>query len=320
MIPVDVRYLIIPGARCTEEENSWLAQQTALMSEKEKLLFTGAMRLKRPRTIAEVIDMANQLNCFEAIYPAGNRRELGRFVAKYMKDEYGEFAHLPKQDVGAAYEKGRTGIYVPVNTCESRGAYVTQELTLRQLYDGTNLKDLPEKDYRVRIRLTSPDCPSGVWVKLPDYSGVNEGYPDEIAIALDSLDAVSLEDCTLAEVQCALPGLEAIASQYDAESLEKLIRDGNNMGFVLEEQWQGRPYAQEHFLAALEYECCTRLDLALDISQNLNCYDFVPPGEGQAGAGGKSEMQITQHGCIRRNNQEFFYDHSQPPQGPELSL
>ena len=29
------------------------------------------------------------------------------------------------------------------------------------------------------------------------------------------------------------------------------------------------------FLAALEYENCHRLDAALDIAQNLHCYDFV---------------------------------------------
>ena len=32
----------------------------------------------------------------------------------------------------------------------------------------------------------------------------------------------------------------------------------------------------EHLESAMEIEGCTRLDFALDISQNLDCYDFVP--------------------------------------------
>ena len=36
------------------------------------------------------------------------------------------------------------------------------------------------------------------------------------------------------------------------------------------------PDFMERFAAALEYEDCTRLDFALDISQNLACYSFVP--------------------------------------------
>ena len=57
--------------------------------------------------------------------------------------------------------------------------------------------------------------------------------------------------------------------------LENLIRDGNNLGFLLEEQGQGMPDFTGRFLAALEYENCHRLDAALDIAQNLHCYDFV---------------------------------------------
>lgn len=317
MIPVDVQYPVIPDTNRTGEENSWLLRQTDLMSEKEKILFNGAMELQRPQTMAQVINLAAQLDCFEALYPAGNRRELGRFVAKHMREEYGEFSHLSKKDVGAIYQKGRFGAFVPINTCEGRGAYVTQETPLRPLYDGENLEELMREDYRVRFRLSSPDCPEGVWVCLPDHSGVNEGLPDELAIALDSLDAVDLEECTLLEVQCALPGLSDITSQYEGD-LDKLIRDGNNLGFVLEEQWQGAPHAMEQFLAALEYEDCTRLDAALDISQNLDCFDFFPLGTEQAGA--DLEMQATEYGHIRRNGRSFFYEYSRPPQGPELGM
>lgn len=320
MIPVDLEYPAIPNLDFTREEKDWLIRRTDRMSEKEKILFMGAMNLRQPKCMADVIDLAVQLDCFEAVYPAGNRRELGRFVAKHLREEYGEFAHLSKKDVGAIYQKGRSGVFVPINTCEGRGAYVTLESTPSRLYDGTNLDALLAEDYGVRLRLSSPDCPEGVWMKLPDHVEIDGGLPGELAIALDSLDAVDLEECTLQEVQCALPGLEEIADQYSTENLEKLIRDGNNLGFVLAEQWQGAPHGMEQFLAALEYEDCTRLDQALDISQNLDCYDFLPPGTEQAGADQGPEMQATEHGDIRRNGRTFFYEHSQPPEGPELRM
>lgn len=155
-------------------------------------------------------------------------------------------------------------------------------------------------------------------MRLPDHAESSGGLPDELAIALDSLDAVALEECKLLEVRCALPGLEEIGGQYTTESLEKLIRDGNNLGFVLEEQWQCSPHAMAHFLAALEYEDCCRLDQALDISQNLICYDFLPSGAVLSVP--SPEMLVTEHGHVCRNSRPFFYEHSQPPASPELTM
>ena len=74
------------------------------------------------------------------------------------------------------------------------------------------------------------------------------------------------------EAQCALAEAGVIQEQYD--SIEDLVRDGNNLGFVLDEQGQGAEHWRERFDAALEYEECDRLRLALDISQNLNCYEL----------------------------------------------
>lgn len=61
-----------------------------------------------------------------------------------------------------------------------------------------------------------------------------------------------------------------------------LIYDGNDLGFLLDEQGQGMPHFSEKFHAALAYEKCTRLGAALDIGQNLRCYDFVPKEEVEA--------------------------------------
>lgn len=99
----------------------------------------------------------------------------------------------------------------------------------------------------------------------------------------------------------------------------------------------------EHFLAALEYEDCRRLDFAIDISQNLDCYNFFPNEKDMEGYGrrmaqeneiirpgpmiesafdytayGKHMAQrygvmLTEHGTIGKNGNHFFYDHSSEP-------
>ena len=83
----------------------------------------------------------------------------------------------------------------------------------------------------------------------------------------------SLEDCTLLEAQCILPEAGDLMEQYSG--ITELVRDGNTLGCVLDEQGQGQPRWMEKFAAALEYEDCRNLKFALDISQNLLCYEWV---------------------------------------------
>lgn len=88
-------------------------------------------------------------------------------------------------------------------------------------------------------------------------------------------------------MRCSLPGITILQDEYD--DLNDLIRDGNDLGFLLEEQGQGMPDFMEKFTAALEYENCHRLQEALDIAQNLHCYDFMRADD--VGAFGKRELE-----------------------------
>ena len=97
---------------------------------------------------------------------------------------------------------------------------------------------------------------------------------NEVVLALDELRVKSLEDCTLLEARCILPEAGDLMQQYS--SVTELVRDGDNLGYVLDEQGQGEPHWLEKFAAALEYEDCRTLKFALDIAQNLHCYEWVP--------------------------------------------
>lgn len=114
-----------------------------------------------------------------------------------------------------------------------------------------------------------------MWLRLPDYQSIDQedGSDGEIAAAKDALRVQSLNECALLEARCILPEAGDIAQQY--ESIEDLVFDGNNLGFILDERGQGAEHWMDRFAAALEYEGCRSLRFALDISQNLACYDWV---------------------------------------------
>ena len=158
----------------------------------------------------------------------------------------------------------------------------------KQTYDGTNLDKVQETDWSLRLRLAAPAVPKGAWACLPDHAFAEpDSRLGEIALALRELKAETIQECDLLEVRCSLPGITILQDEYD--DLNDLIRDGNDLGFLLEEQGQGMPDFMEKFTAALEYENCHRLQEALDIAQNLHCYDFMRADD--VGAFGKRELE-----------------------------
>ena len=169
-------------------------------------------------------------------------------------------------------------------------------------------------------------------------------------MALQALSADSPQDCTLLEARCIIPELQESAEQY--EDLEQLIRDGNDLGYVLDEQGQGQPDFLEKYFAAMELERCDTISTALDIALNLNCYDMVLAGQEKAYGQKKMEQLITQSAdpvitpdCvqlkeygfflleqegyvlntkgtayIRRNSQEFYFEHTAPRTEPGVTM
>ena len=208
---------------------------------------------------------------------------------------------------------------------------------------GHNLAELDDSDWSVRLKIASPEKPEGVWVRLPDYSMVNDDKADEVELALLELKVDTIQECTLLDARCILPEVKDLKDQY--RELADLIYDGNDLGFLLDEQGQGMPHFSEKFHAALAYEKCTRLGAALDIGQNLRCYDFVPKEDVEAFVQKNLESRgieaenaslisecmdresygkhlLTHQGYqlhaasgsfIRRNQLDFFYERSRPP-------
>ena len=128
------------------------------------------------------------------------------------------------------------------------------------------------KSFSTKQKLASPAVPEGVWLCLPDSTIDEEGRMDEIRLTLRELKVKTVQACRLLDVRCSLPELSVGLDEY--QDLADLIYDGNDLGYVLQEQGQGEPRFLAKFRAALEYEQCHDLKLALDIAANLNCYDY----------------------------------------------
>lgn len=325
----------------TPQEDEYIQLRLTELSPKESLILNAAINADPLTTAAGFINLTHQLNDYELYYPAGNDQELGEYAARYLeKVQESAYGYLDMEKLGRLYREQHPGVFY-------KNAYVLLPgHTMKPVYDGSNLSDLTDEGYRVKLKLVSVSNKEGVWLKLPDYAEVNDGRPDELRIALDALEAPSLRDCRAVEAVCVLPGISGLLEQYDA--LDDLVRDSSNLGYVLDEAGQGERGWHENFMAALEYEGCDRLDFALDISQNLHCYDFLPDdtielyGREQAKGNGvvrpdslsaeifdyasygrrqaeDTGRRLTEHGYIARNHEEFCYEYSEAP-GPVLSM
>ena len=183
-------------------------------------------------------------------------------------------------------------------------------------------------------------------MRLPGLDEYGDESSTEEALVLRELRVKRWNECALVDAQCILPEAGDLMAQYSG-NVADLLYDGVQLGFVLEQKGQGSPHFMERYAAALALEGCHDLRLALDISQNLNCYDWMQRADLEASGmallmdKGVSEELIRASGIdlagykahlleqegytptpdgwgyIRRNANEFCYQFSTPAQPQE---
>ncbi len=266
----DFKYLTdLPG---TPREQDWLRERLETLSVKENCVLAAAVELQPPESMADAVNCLQSLDGYPVRFPAGNCRRLGEyhlFQTTPAAEEVLPYVNLAQ--LGQQYMEKHPGCFV-------EGCYVEYPVWEPDLYYKGQGSLLPEDNgWSIKLKLSSPSCPEGVWLRLPDGGENMVEESAEVRLALDALQVESLEDCTLLDARCILPETGDLMKQYD--SITELVRDGENLGFVLGEQGQGVSHWREKFAAALEYEDCRTLRFALDISQNLSCYEWVTSEE-----------------------------------------
>ena len=334
----------LDGMELLQSEREALERRFTNMTAKEGLLFRGALELEHPQSAEQVIQIAGNLDQYQLFYGAGTDAALGRFVMEHIHSPTSiARAYLDPETVGEAYRQRENGCYVA-------GHYVQRQDSIPTTAEPKSVKDLlASGDYAIRIKLASRNDMDGVWIGFPDAAEyMNAAYPDELLLGLDALGAETLEQCIAVEVDCTLPQLTDLLSQY--ESTGELVRHAIDFGYIWEERGQGQPHWLDKWQSVMELENCHRLDLALDLAQNLRCYEFMPCemdlsqyGMELAKRDGVLEndeflkscfdaasyaqahmnqfgMSLVNHGYVERNGQEVIYEYSQSQQGPQMTM
>ena len=259
------------GFVSNQSEHDWLEQRFSNMTVKERLLFLGALELERPKETSSVIEIANGLTHYELYYGAGTDKALGNFVMEHLDRPNVVARHfLDVERVGAAYRDRDHGIF-------QQGHYIRRTALPSSLTHESSVPLSVTGDYAIRVKLASRSNMDGVWVGFPDTGEhMDIAYPDELRLGLDALQAETLQECIVLTVDCCLPQLTNIPSQYS--SADTLIRHAIDFGYAWAEQGRGNPYWFYKWQAVMEVEHCHRLDQALDYTMDLHHYSYVPPG------------------------------------------
>lgn len=269
MVNREYTYLAsLPG---TQEEQTWLRDRLETLSVWESTALAALTQCPPPSAAEEMVNHVLALQGCSIYFAPGDYEDLGKQALRRMggKDPDELLPHVDLHALGMRFEDLHPGLFV-------ENWFVAYPSGKTPVYRGRD-SPLPEDDgWSVKLKLASPAAPEGVWLRLPDYPSTEPGDASvgEIALAKDALQVQSLDECTLLEAKCILPEAGNLQEQYD--SIEALVFDGNNLGFILDERGQGAENWLDRFAAALEYEGCHTLRFALDISQNLDCYEWVP--------------------------------------------
>ena len=334
----DFDYLAqLPGE---EREQNWIRMRLGTLSVREGIVLAAAAQADPPENAVQAINQLQSLDEYTVCLDAGSYEALGQ---AYLRDRTNmpqdALPFLDLEAVGRQYEDRHPGLFI--GSC-----YVRYPKTPPNPVYQPGMALPADDGWSVKVKLASPAVPEGVWLRLPGpFLEAPEGTVDE-ALALQELKVQCWDECTLVDAQCVLPEAGDLMAQYSG-NVADLIYDGVQLGFVLEEKGQGAPLFTEKYIAALALEGCRNLKLALDISQNLRCYDWTPQSDLETSAVGllldkgvseelicASSIDLAGYkahlleqegytptaggwGFIRRNNEEFHYQFSTPVQPQE---
>ena len=334
----DFDYLAqLPGE---EREQDWIRKRLETLSVREGYALDAAIMSGPPENAVQAINRFQSLDEYRMIPDAASYEALGR---RYLLNETAmpmdALPFIKLKQMGELYEDRHPGLFI--GSC-----YVQYPETPPKPVYWPGLALPTDDGWSVKLKLASPAMPEGVWLRLP--GPFEDGYEDtaEKVAALRELRVNRWDECPLVDAICVLPEAGDLVAQY-SDNVADLIYDGAELGYVLAQRGQGSPHFMERYAAALALEGCQSLKLALDIAQNLNCYDWMPrtdletSGRALLRNKGVSEELILASGIdlaayrahlleqegytptpdgwgyIRRNANEFYYQFSTPAQPQE---
>lgn len=327
----------LPGG---EREQNWIRMRLGTLSVREGITLAAAAQADPPEDAAQAINQLQSLDEYRVLLDAGSYEALGRrYLANDTRMPVDALPFTDLEAVGRQYEEKHPGLFI--GSCYVQYPDTPPEPVYQP---GTALP--ADEGWSVKVKLASLAVPEGVWLRLP--GPLEDGCEDtlEEVLALRELRVKRWDECALVDAQCVLPEAGDLMAQYSG-TVADLLYDGTQLGYVMEQKGQGSPHFMERYAAALALEGCQNLKLVLDISQNLNCYDWMQrAGLEESGRQELLNLGVTEDqirtcgidlagykahllekegytptadgwGFIRRNNNEFYYQFSTSAQTQE---
>ncbi len=319
-------------------ELDYLARRLASMDDFEKVAFEGVVKMEGAPDLVKLINLTYNLADCNVAFAVYNDKQLGKFyvdnefITELEKVPEKVLQYLDYEKVGRIHREAEKGVFTKT------GYVVQSEPDIKVVYDSTNIpKPDDDSGYVFKLYLIEgcfePEKAKGVWLKLPASEA-------EIVSALAEIGVASLFDCVFTHCESSMPCFEDVFSE--SEDIEMLNILSNAISKIIDSN-MGTKYK-----AALQYEYCTDLDLAIDIAQNLDCYSFysslcspedygrqallkasgLPPDDiafkfldfRQYGEAKMKEhgVKFTDYGLICRNEKEFVFEFCTRPQGQQM--
>lgn len=324
------------------DELNFLASRLAEMEDWQKIAFKGLVQMEKELpAMQKLINITYNMEDAQCV-PVKNDAELGEFyldngfvdAVNKIPDEYREeiLKFIDPEKVGRIQREAEGGVYVD-------GRYVVKDFeNLKQVYDGVHLPEQPtEASYVFNLLLENGieelKNNRGQWLAFP-------ASPEEVNEILRYLKAATLDDCIIARSESIVPRMDNNFSF--SEDIEKISALADRIRGL---ESQG---ALSKYKAVLEFADCSDIDHALDLTQNLDCYDFYPELSSPEDYGRQALLKAsglkpediafkylefthygyammeengvstTEYGLVRRNEKELVLEYCQPSIGQQM--
>ena len=250
------------------EEINLLAYQISQMDEFQLEIFAGAVQLRQeenvdvPVTMRELINLAYNLECYEYHPGVTDDFTLGSIA---LENDLLDTIRGISEDVLDLLDAEKVGMEMrrlDMGSFTETGYIFPNSTQHQELYDGVHLPDIqeiPQGIISVQVVSVYRSEEKGVWMDLP-------ATEQEMQDVLIQLKESSFDHCLIKEsVSTAFP--YPLAGDEDIEKL-------NTLAQKIQAFPDQRTLAK--FKAALELEICNEVGFALDVAENLDCYDFDP--------------------------------------------
>ncbi|AEY67673.1 MULTISPECIES: antirestriction protein ArdA [Eubacteriales] len=252
-------------------ELNFLAYRISELSEHDRIAFTGCALVGEGNlAMHDLINQTYNLGDAHAV-PAKNDRELGKFyvdndfidAVNHVPPEYQQelLDLLDYEKIGRARQEAEGGIFHnDFYVVNGSGSWET-------VYDGIHL---PEQSFLENYVFELLVCDGTFYPSDIDECTILKlpATPDEISEVLKEQGIKNFDGCVVYTNKSSVPKLNGVFGDYEDIEKIKLLAEK-----IYELRCQGQ---EAKFKAALELMDCTDIDLALDITQNMDCFDFYP--------------------------------------------